>query len=231
MLEQRFSKTIEVRAESGGILTGRALSYGKYSTDRALGYRENFAPRSLATSVQRCSSGKCKHFATRNHNPDNLLARCGNGSLQLQDTPTGLNFRMQLDMGNTIHADTWRSVQSGLLRGCSFAFGCNKDEWGEDEFGNEDDSDFDGGLEGRCAVRTVTDADLYSVDVVTSPAYGGDATSVQARAAAMFPQGLPVEVRSHCPALADLLKLSRYVGVSDGHRRAYAAKKMQDRIL
>jgi hypothetical protein len=71
-------------------------------------------------------------------------------------------------------------IARGDVDGCSFAFKVppGGDSWQD-------------GL--TCPVRTVSDLDLFDCGPVTYPAY--PATSVAARN--LWPQGVPVELRSH----------------------------------
>jgi phage head maturation protease len=80
----------------------------------------------------------------------------------------GLHFEISLpqtSLGNDLQA----LVSRGDLRECSFAFECRKDQWSTIT------------VNGRTAqLRTLEDASLFDVSVVTFPAYA-QGTSVDAR--------------------------------------------------
>jgi phage head maturation protease len=98
MREQRFIQT-EIRSEAEGVLVGRALTYGSYSTDRNLPFRERIQKGAFDKSIKRCASGKCDHYSTFNHDVSQIIARCSNGTLQISGDNRGVNFRTKLDMG------------------------------------------------------------------------------------------------------------------------------------
>jgi uncharacterized protein len=101
-----------------------------------------------------------------NHNANFVLGRVKNGTLQLTNTDAGLAFRCQLNPAMQSHQDLYASVKRGDISECSFAFSVPKggDKWSKDY-----------------STRTLTDVDLFDVSVVTNPAYGNDATTVDAR--------------------------------------------------
>jgi HK97 family phage prohead protease len=212
MKEQRFIQT-EIRSEAEGVLVGRALTYGSYSTDRNLGFRERIMPGAFSKSLKRCASGKCDHYATFNHNIAQIIARCANGTLQISGDNRGVNFRTKLDMGVSYAQDLWRNVRSGIIRGCSFGMVVNGQDW--DDMDDEETGE-------RCVRRSISDADLIECSPVVFPAYDDEGdTDVQARAASLFPEGIPVEIRSRFPNMQEHLLPS---AVIDARNRAKAAR-------
>jgi HK97 family phage prohead protease len=150
-------------------LRGRALTYNSLSKDLG-GFKERFLPGALTRSLASGDDVKCLF----QHSPDHVLGRTQNKTLQLTDSSRGLDFRCQLDPNQQAHRDLWSSVQRGDVNECSFAFlpdGADAEDWDtcDDDDGN------------RCQRRTVKRASLFDVSVVTSPAYGNGATSVDAR--------------------------------------------------
>jgi len=83
------------------------------------------------------------------------------------------------------------------------------------------------------ARRTVREARLLSVDPVVHPAYGQKgSTSIQARARQLWPEGLPVEVRSRFPKLEEQLKLATLLSpVSADERRRQAAIRQRGFVV
>ena len=99
-----------------------------------------------------------------NHNDTWLiLARTRNGSLQMTVDERGLFIRAEL-IDTQANRDIYRSVESGLIDGMSFAFRTAKDEW-----------DYENDLR-----RVLQIEKLFDVSVVDTPFY--DSTSIYARA-------------------------------------------------
>jgi HK97 family phage prohead protease len=85
------------------------------------------------------------------HDAAKPLASTGNGSLELQDTPSGLKFSATLPSTQAAN-DALENVRSGLVKGVSFGFTVQDDDWLNDD-------------------RTVTAARLSEISLVTWPAY------------------------------------------------------------
>jgi HK97 family phage prohead protease len=183
------TKKIEVRtisslrAGSGQdaqfILKGRAVTYGALSAPIGnAGFRERVAAGAFTRSLASGDDIKCLH----NHSADRVLGRTQNGTLKIQDSPTGLDFVCQLDKNNSSHRDLYSSVQRHDVDSCSFAFVVD----GED--GEEFDSDTDPQTGERFTRRTIKRAKLFDLSAVLNPAYP-NGTSVQARSAirTLFP--------------------------------------------
>lgn len=109
----------------------------------------------------------CK--ALVNHDESQVLARVGNGTLILADSPAGLAFTIKLNPESQAHRDLYSSVKRGDVHEMSFAFkpSPNGEQW-EHRKGVQ--------------LRTLTDVDLFDISVVTNPAYR-KGTSVSARGA------------------------------------------------
>lgn len=124
-----------------------------------------------------------------NHDPNNLLGRTKSGTLRLSDARDGLHFECDTDGESRVGADVQRMIDRGDLDGCSFSFTVGKQTW-------RDEKDNDGNW---VYYRDIEEIDeLFDVGPVTFPAYTG--TSVGTRAA-LWPDGVPAEIRSHVPAL------------------------------
>lgn len=169
--ELRFVKGKELRVKSDDgkrTLTGYAATFNTRSDDLG-GFREVLAPGAFTRSIKQGDDV----VATSDHDPKKgILGRTGSGTLRLSEDNVGLRF--ELDLPNTtLGNDIAESVNRGDLDSCSFGFVARDASW--DHSGKE-------------TLRTVRDASLFDVSVVTYPAYPG--TSVQLRSL-MFPDGLP----------------------------------------
>jgi HK97 family phage prohead protease len=166
-IETRIFSGVQVRAAAGAAFTleGIAASYNMPSKPIPGGggtFTEYIAPGAFKRSLRNKADVKCLF----NHSVNFVLGRVRNGTLTLQDTPTGLAFRCQLNQKMQSHQDLYASVKRGDISECSFAFSVAPD-------GQKWSADY--------SKRTLTDVDLFDVSVVADPAYGGDATSVDAR--------------------------------------------------
>jgi hypothetical protein len=156
------------------VLTGTAASYNALSKDLG-GFRERLVPGCFTRSLQSPDSDVVFTFNHGMKN-DSVFGRTSAGTLQLTDSPQGLNFRCQLDANQQSHRDLHASVKRGDISECSFAFALDGDNG--DAFDDAKDE------EGRSVIRrTVRCAKLFDVSAVTHPAYGGNSTAVSARSA------------------------------------------------
>jgi hypothetical protein len=173
-IERRTLGT-ELRAEKSGEdlyqIRGYAATFNSPSKDLG-GFREVVAKGAFKRALKEKQDVK----ALFNHSADRVLGRVGNGTLELAEDERGLSFRCQLNPAVTWHRDLWQSVQRGDISECSFAFKAPESgqKWGtmKDERGV------------TCAMRTLTDVDLFDVSAVTYPAY--NTTSLEAREARSF---------------------------------------------
>ena len=189
MKEQRYS--VEVRAEKndkGMSLVGYAATFGHESEDMG-GFREIIMPGAFARALREGQDVRC----LRNHDPNFVLGRTKNGTLQLKEDSRGLQFRCELDPNNPEHVATHSSVSRGDMDACSFAFVAKSQEW-------SDQRDKEGVL---YAQRKLHDVDLQDTSVVTYPAY--TTTSVSARSIDnrnFFDAESSTEIRSALDGLA-----------------------------
>ncbi len=169
-IETRTFSGVQVRAaaDKAFALEGVAASYDMPSkpiphdpsNSRMGTFIEYLKPGCFSRSLRSSADVKCLF----NHGVNLVLGRLKNKTLTLTDTPTGLAFRCQLNPKMQAHQDLYASVQRGDISECSFAFKATGQQWNADY-----------------RKRTITDADLFDVSVVTDPAYGDGATSVAAR--------------------------------------------------
>ena len=126
-----------------------------------------------------------------NHEPDNILGRTANQTMQLKEDPKGLYFDTDFDLRTSIAQNVRAFVDRGDVTGCSFSFSVKKQQRTEVE---EEDK--------LIIHREIHDVDLYDVGPVTFPAYEG--TDVKARTVelrSLFPEGVPDSVLAHAPEL------------------------------
>ena len=178
-MDRRDFINAELRASTGDefVIEGKALSYNSLSVRGvpATGMCERIAPGCFRASL---ADPKSEVFAYLMHDPRQVLARTGNGSLVLKDGTDALRFRMQLDRNIQAHRDAFAAVKSGLLNEMSFGFVADKDEY-------SDGVDTDGN---RCKIRTVKSGRIAEISLVHHPAYGNEATDAQARQQALDAQ-------------------------------------------
>ena len=105
-----------------------------------------------------------------NHEPDSVIARTTNGSLELTEDQTGLRVWARVDMMDPDTSRVVGKMRAGLMDQMSFAFTCPPDG---DEWGMVDDY----------PMRTVRAVDgLYDASIVTYPAYQASKVEVLERA-------------------------------------------------
>ena len=160
--ERRFiaMDVAELRADDEKI-RGYAAVFNKLSDPMLGGMREVIAPGAFEKALPRSDIR-----ALWNHNPDFVLGRSKNGTLEVIEDERGLS--VAIDPPNTSFArDAVESIRRGDVNQMSFMFTVakNGDEWTE---------------ENGKVLRTVRQFDrIYDVSPVTFPAY--PQTSVQMR--------------------------------------------------
>ena len=91
------------------------------------------------------------------HNFANVLGRTSANTLKLDIDKKGLHFILDIP-NTTLGNDVYTNIRAGNLKGMSFGFTVNSDEWGKET----DDT----------PKRTINSVGaLYEVSVVTMPAY------------------------------------------------------------
>ena len=217
-IERRFFKS-ELRASTKAgqrIIEGYAAKFGKSirpEMQRMLGFNERCAPGCFSRSIRSGADVLC----LRDHDKHQLMGRVANNTLTLSEDNTGLNFRCALPETQAAR-DLHALINRADISACSFGFVVpdGGDKWTKEKNDN-------GQLQ---ATRTLTDIDLLDVSAVCDPAYldtevnsrdeddddDADAgiddpnwyeeNSLQevernAIVRALFPHGIPAEVRSH----------------------------------
>ncbi|MFY9803888.1 MAG: HK97 family phage prohead protease [Candidatus Acidiferrales bacterium] len=184
-VERRFFTT-ELRLDGGdgnGVIRGyAALHYNGNKKNQSVtlpgGFRERLAKGCFTRALAKGSDVKCMF----NHDPNCILGRTSNGTMQVGCDDTGLHFNCQL--GKQSYAQDLReSIRTGLVNQCSFGFLMDDDPDSED-WGYDNDEE----TGERYAVRTIKNiGELLDASPVTAPAY--PATSCSARE--LWPDGEP----------------------------------------
>ena len=141
----------EVRGEGESReIRGTAAVFGKRSQN--LGW---FVEVIDKNAFDNCDMGDV--IACRNHDPDKVMARTSNKSLELSTSGDGLHYRFDAP-NTTVGNDTLEDIRIGNIDKSSFAFTIKRDKWETLDDGNE--------------LRTILEIDkLYDVSPVTNPAY------------------------------------------------------------
>lgn len=148
--EKRSLPNLEIRAEGEGEskkIIGYAVKWGQRSVPIWGMFEEQFERGAFSESIND------DIYAAWNHNPSEILGRSTAGTLKLQEDEIGLRYE--------ITPPTWaerfvESIERGDVRGSSFIFRAEVDEWDESE---------------TMTIRTVKKAKLYEVSPVINPAY------------------------------------------------------------
>lgn len=147
---RRFDSEFELRAAKadGSIpFKGHAALFNKRYTVYGM-WIEEFAPGSFAKTI-----GEADVRALINHDPNMVLARSKSGTLRLSEDAKGL--LVDCDMGPTTYAqDLAVTMGRGDVNQMSHAFRSVKEIWDESA---------------KLPVRTIIEAQLFDVSVVTYP--------------------------------------------------------------
>jgi len=184
VIERRFVKGGQVRAKSGDTpgIEGYASVFNEQFDSGW--FIETIKPTAFTRALAEKQDVRCLF----NHDPNNVLGRSKSGTLRMSQDATGLHFECDTNPATRVASDVQAMVDRGDIDGCSFAFIVRKCTWREETDADGNTMDY----------REIEDVDLYDVGPVTYPAYEG--TSVSARSA-LWPNGIPDEVRGHVAAL------------------------------
>jgi HK97 family phage prohead protease len=154
---------IEQRAGSKGRKIAGYAALFDTETTIAGAFRERIAPGAFRQAVQ---SDDIR--ALINHNPERVLGRSKSGTLRLEEDAKGLRF--EIDPPDTEAArELVTLIERGDVTGASFGFQARGEDW-------------DHGT--KPPLRTITDAALFDVSVVTFPAYPDAGVALRSMAAA-----------------------------------------------
>lgn len=147
------SISIEKRAdgEESRTISGYAVVFDKWSRD--MGFFKERITREAFNDVDMTDV-----VATFNHNFDNVLARVDSNTLKLSIDDNGLRYSFEAP-NTTYGNDLLENVRNGNVKGSSFMFTVDEQEW---KFAENDDAD----------ERTITRVgQLIELGPVTMPAY------------------------------------------------------------
>src|SRR5699024_4707879 len=125
-----------------------------------LGFYEKVDKRAFDNTLER----EDNIFALFNHDWDKPLASTRNKSLELFTDDEGLRFRLTPKANTSFMNDVRELVNSGELRGMSFGFIVNEDEWE-----SRDGEDY----------RTLKDVDVAEVTLTHRPAHESSEVSLR----------------------------------------------------
>lgn len=152
-LERRFTSSATVE---GRQLVGLAAPYG--SEAKIADFRETIAP---GASTRTLSEGR-DILALADHDPARVLGRTKSGTLELEETVHGLQFRLQLP-DTSAGRDLRALAERGDLGGVSFGFTATRDTW-----------------EGE--LRTLHEVELHEISIVAAhAAYPTTTVSLRSR--------------------------------------------------
>ena len=181
----------EIRAdEDGGIRVSGYAAVFNQETDIGGMFREKIAPGAFAEAI-----GRDDVVFLINH--DGLpLARTRSGTLTIREDERGLYMETSLDPEDPDVKSIVGKMKRGDLDKMSFAFWPEKQEW-------DDTAD--------PPLRTITQASLFDVSIVTTPAYDGTEIglrSLQRHRETVRKQSNFSAARQRLRMKADLLKRS-----------------------
>lgn len=143
---------VDVRADDEGLTVEGYAAVFDQEADIGGMFREKIARGAFADAI-----GRDDVVFLINH--DGLpLARTRSGTLTLEEDEHGLKMRSVLDPSDPDVARIAGKMKRGDLDKMSFAFWADRQEWDES---------------GDIPVRTIQQASLHDVSIVTTPAYDG----------------------------------------------------------
>jgi len=157
--EYRFAKKPEIRAEGDTVTVGGYAAVFGEETNVAGLFIEVIERGAFTNAI-----GRDDVVFLINH--DGLpLARSRSGTLTLREDERGLYMETELRMSDPDVARIVPKMERGDLDKMSFAFWPERQEW--------DDT-------GNIPKRTITEASLYDVSIVTTPQYEGTEIGLRA---------------------------------------------------
>ncbi len=161
-----FAEPVEFRAKGTSLVaSGVAMRYGARSKPIAGKFRELFRPGAFAKTIQE------QDVRAHHEHGGPYLARTGAGTMRLHDDRDALAYEIDLP-DTTAGRDAATLLERGDLGGSSIGFRAmpSRVEWSRDADG--------------MALRTVGEARLFVVDLVTEPAYGDSTAELALRSLA-----------------------------------------------
>jgi HK97 family phage prohead protease len=150
--EYRSGLPVEIRAEGETIKVSGYAAVFNQETDIGGSYREVIAPGAFTDAI-----GRDDVVFVINH--EGLpLARTRSGTLTLREDEKGLYMETELDPTDPDVMSIVPKMKRGDLDKMSFAFSPSVQEWNDS---------------GDIPIRTIREAALFDVSIVTNPAYEG----------------------------------------------------------
>lgn len=158
-IRQLHIENIETRTEENGsmIIEGYVATFN--SKSKYMGFYEVIDPRAFNTTLE----DKHNIFMLYNHDWDKPLADTDTGTLSLNVDNIGLRFNLKLDNSISYAKDVYNLVNKNLIKGCSFGFYVNEDNWSMNE--NMED------------IRTLLSITLLECTLTPIPAYNDTSAS------------------------------------------------------
>jgi len=150
-MEIRAIDEVEYREEADqSIVSGYVVRWEKLS-EEMYGFREKVAKGAFAKSLSERGV-----FSFWNHNSDIVLGSTRNDTLKVEEDDKGLKFELNLP-DTTAGKDARTLIKRGDVKGMSFGFATNIDEWDESN--------------PTKVIRTLKEVRLYEVSPTPMPAY------------------------------------------------------------
>lgn len=140
-----------------GKIVGYAVKWNQFSSPM-MGFQEKFAPGAFTRSL---ADKTISVYAAWNHDSSEILGRAPS-TLTLVEDDIGLRYEINPPAWAERYLET---IERGDVTGSSFMFRATKQEW--------DDTD------PNVLIRTITEAELYEVSPVTTPAYPSSSVGVR----------------------------------------------------
>jgi Escherichia/Staphylococcus phage prohead protease len=189
--QERRYLSREVRADaSKRTIRGYASVWNTLSENLG-GFVERITPSAFSRCLNLNADVRC----LVDHEPSKILGRSTAGTLRLSQDSTGL--AIECDMPDTtLGNDTLESIRRGDLNQMSFGFICVDEDWSA--------------LPDGTKLRTVSDADLFDVSVVTFPAYQSSSVGVARSLRSLWPDGQPDYFAKRLAPTADEIAAAKY---------------------
>lgn len=160
-IRQLVVENIETRADETGnmIIEGYVATFN--SKSKYMGFYEIIDPRAFDNTL---GDGH-NVFMLYNHDWDKPLADTETNTLKLSVDNIGLRFSLMLDKSISYSMDAYNLTKNKLIKGCSFGFITNRDNWTTNE--NYED------------IRTLLDVTLLECTLTPIPAYNETSASVR----------------------------------------------------
>ena len=148
-----FQGEISLRAEEDGPKIGMFVPFNRRSVE-LWGFVEIIEPSAFTKTLQERGGDVVSIW---NHDPNWVLGRQSNKTLELRESETGLEGEVALDAEDPMHKHFARRVERRDVIGTSFGFETVRDEWITEPNGD--------------VLRKLVEVRLFDVSPVTFPAY------------------------------------------------------------